>query len=184
MTLETVDAKKPQKAPTLPWSKPFVVFTFLVVCLVSPLFGGAGAYLAFKVLPLVHGQQLWFFCFTAALASLLTGPFFWWLIVIRTRYLTAGSGAWVGVAGSLSAHLLTWVLAFGIPFLTDNKHPPFLEPGKLSSFLDVLLYAAYYTYFSLIYVGWLTTPIGALAGAAVGWVLSRLAKRDQRGAWQ
>lgn len=174
MTLETGDSKRPKKAPAMPWSKPFVVYMFLVVCLVSPLLGCVGAYLSLKLFMLARGQQVWFFCFTAAFASLLTGPFFWWLIVIRTRYLTAGSGAWVGVAGSLCAHPLTWMLVFGIPFLTSTRGLPFVEPEKLSSFFDVLLYAAFYTYFSLIYVGWLTTPIGALAGAGVGWALSRL----------
>src|SRR5690349_14606097 len=104
MTLETVDFKPPQEAAARPWSKQFIVFTFLVVCVLSPLAGGVGAYLTLKLWMLAQGQQLWFHCFVAALASLLVGPFFWWLIVIRPRYLTAGSGAWVGIAGSLAAY--------------------------------------------------------------------------------
>ncbi|HEY7126476.1 MAG TPA: hypothetical protein VH540_21225 [Ktedonobacterales bacterium] len=179
MTLETGGSTMPKKAPAMPWSKPFVVYMFLVVCLVSPLFGGAAAYLSLKLFMLAQGQQVWFFCFVAAFASLLVGPFFWWLIVIRPRHLTAGSGAWVGVAGSLSAHPLTWLLAFGISYLTGSRGVLFLEPG-LSGLPTVFLSAVFYSYFSLIYVGWLTTPIGALAGAGAGWVLARLAERDKR----
>lgn len=172
MTLEDRQIRHSGPLAARPWSKQFTVFTLLVMCIVSPLFGGATAYLAFQWSPLPQEQQgHWFLSFVAALASLLTGTFFWWRVVIRPRRLTPGRGAWAGMAGSLTAHPLTWLFVLGIGYLTNNIRLLLLNPTGL------LWSVAFFSFFSLIIVGWLTTSVGALAGAGVAWALARLQPR-------
>jgi hypothetical protein len=159
----------------------------LVVSIVSPLAGGAGAFVIAWLLSLSQfyrgldtspGAGLLYL--GAALACLLVGPLLWWQIVLRPRSLTPGSGAWVGALSGLAAHPLMWLFALGTTFLIGDKRFIYLGPDELLHFTDALVHIAFFSYYSLVLLGWLTALLGGLAGAGVAWVLARLAARFSR----
>lgn len=182
MIAEPTDTRRPELAH--PWSRRFTALMWLVVIVAAPLVGGGAAWLTIKWLslaPFFDGfdkeRDAPLLYLSAALTSLLVGPFFWWLIVLRPRSITPGRGAWVGVAGSLVAHPLTWLLAIRLNALLSGRGFLYREPERLSSPGDVLLSVAFFSWYSLILMGWFTALIGGLAGAGVAWGLRRLANQ-------
>ncbi len=187
MTLEDTPIRHSGPLAPRPWSQQFTALMWLVVVATSPLVGGGAAWLAIKWLslaPFFHGfdkeRAAPLLYLSAALASLLVGPFFWWLIVLRSRRITPGRGAWVGVVGSLVAHPLTWLLAIRLNALLSGRGFLYLEPERVSSPGDVLLSVAFFSWYSLILMGWFTALIGGLAGAGVAWGLRRQPPRQAR----
>src|SRR5260370_4280804 len=101
----------------------------------------------------------------AALASLLVVPPLWWFFIIKPRRLTIGQGAFVGFLASLAVHPLTWLFALLFSFM---QHEEGVIPGDPISTLIFLSFA------SLILVGWMTLPLGALTGAGFVAIQRRL----------
>lgn len=185
MMLETENSRQPNEPPAHHWSRRMTVLMLLVVGITCLLVGGAGAVLSSawlvrasslpgsaqdpRALPLYLG---------ASLAALLSGLFFWWLLILRPKRITPGRGAWVGVVGSLVAHPLAWLFALGGPLLIGGTTSWDLPPTP--SLLDLLFYTGGYSLYSLILTGWLTALIGGLAGAGVAGVLAVLVGSGQR----
>ncbi len=181
MPFETTGVRYSGPLVTRPWPKQFTVFMLLVVGIAAPLVGGVGAWLAFKLVlwamsasGSAEETQTTQLSLSAALAALLTGLFFWWLFILRPRRITPGRGAWVGVVGSAAAHPLTWLFVWRLAALLGNDSLLFVEASKMSNPAQVLLYVAFFSFYSLMLAGWLTALLGGLAGAGVGWALARL----------
>ena len=106
------------------------------------------------------------FSLAAALASLLIGPLFWWLFIIRPRQLTLSRGIFVGCLSSFVAHPLTWFLALMPVSLGWMNTIPFLWIGHITLSEELQAIPSLSSY-SLLFVGWLTTLIGGMVGGVL-----------------
>lgn len=131
------------------WATALLALTFV---LLMPFFKGIAAYPPGVVV----------FSLAAALASLLVGPLFWWLLIMRPRQLTLSRGIFVGSLGSLVAHPLTWFLVLVVASLGGNTIL-FLKVEHVAP-IEILLAIPIYSVYSLFYVGWLTTLVGGVVG--------------------
>src|SRR5947209_170885 len=99
------------------------------------------------------------FSLAAALGSLLIGPLFWWLFIIRPRQFTRLRGVLVGSLGSLVAHPLTWLLALMLASLGGMN--TILDLGiEHYTLIEKLQAIPILSIYSLELVGWLTALIG------------------------
>lgn len=92
--------------------------------------------------------------FYAILAALLAGLPTWWLFIVKPRHATIRRGILVGALGSIIAHPILWMF-----MLVDE-----LRLGSPDNIFLVPLIILDGPILSLIAVGWITTPIGAIAG--------------------
>jgi hypothetical protein len=106
-----------------------------------------------------------FFYVAAPLATLLVGLPAWYRWIVVREHATIKRGLWVGAVSSLAAHPIMWTLfLFTYPW------------SQLGQSLEAWPFIAF---FSLLFAGWITTPIGALAG-----VLLICLQRALTYAWQ
>lgn len=148
----------------------------------SLVFGAlcAGAGLLFGILvPVVAGGDGYRWLFAAAApAAFVCGAALWRLLPERIPRHRLAWGALAGALAGLVSHYLTWYLSFlgaNVSFwLTGGPISSLGEPP--ADLLTAFLGAAGLTFFSLVIVGWLTVPAGALLGLAFA-----SASRRQRG---
>jgi len=111
-----------------------------------------------EVLPVVGG-----------VGGLMTGAFFWWLLIVRGAQYTIRRGIVAGVlTGVVGHYVVGYVLllaAFLSYRLTDRPVSSLGEQPVDPVFGFVG--AAGLALWSLVLFGWLTVPIGALSGAAI-----------------
>lgn len=107
----------------------------------------------------------------ASLAGLLAGWFFWGLFILRPKHATVGRGIVFGALSSICAHPLMMV---------------FLDPARIlygTNFFELpqfFLHLAVdfgYSLFSLVYVGWITTIVGGVAGGLLVFLQCVLTQR-------
>jgi hypothetical protein len=100
------------------------------------------------------------FLIAAPLAALLVGLPVWSLYVIQAENVTIKRGIAVGSLCSIAAHPIMWMIIsisnFLLYIFTHRLD------SNLSSSAGTLLIAVL---FGLIYVGWITTIVGGIAGA-------------------
>ncbi len=152
-----------------------------ILCLVginAALAGWAAALLALtfvSILPALDGiagsrPDIVVFSLAAALSSLLIGPLFWWLFLIRPHRFTLRRGILVGSCGSLVAHPLTWLLAMvigslsGLNTLLGQPLRELVPAMKDPNLIGEVLVSLFLSIYSLILVGWLTALVGGIVG--------------------
>ncbi|MCB0156389.1 MAG: hypothetical protein KDF65_16450 [Anaerolineae bacterium] len=129
---------------------------------------------------LIGGSWVWWlasgagyelFPAAAALAAWGTTAFFWWLIVVRRNNYTLKAGLLAGGLSGLVSHWLCWYLlivgANGCYWLTGGCASSLGEPpiDPLNGVWGALAFSL----LSLLFVGWVTVPLGMLVGAAWVW---------------
>ena len=155
--------------------------TLCLVGISAALAGWAAARLALTFVSIVPGLN-WFagsrtdvevFSLAAALVSLLIGPLFWWLFLIRPHQFTLRRGILVGSCGSLVAHPLTWLLAMAVGSLSGINtvlgHPlrELVPAMKDPNLIGELLVSFFLSIYSLILVGWITALVGGVVGGVL-----------------
>jgi len=145
----------------------------------SLVFGAlcAGVGLVFGILVSVGAAgdgYRWFFV-SAALAAFGSGTALWRVLPERFPRRRPAWGALAGALAGVVSLYLTWYLGYlgaNLCFwLTGGCTSSLGEPP--ADLLTALSGAAALTFFSLLIVGWLTAPIGAV----LGWVFGRLSRR-------
>ncbi len=110
-----------------------------------------------------------FFYIAAPLAALLVGLPAWYRWIVMAQRATIKRGLLIGVVCSICAHPVMWVpVLFAQPWSQTGQSPVLL-----------IVEAPFMACFSLILVGWITIPFGALAG-----VLLICLQRALTYAWQ
>jgi hypothetical protein len=144
--------------PTRRIAKAFYPFLIIGIILASEI--AAICSINFLYHGLSISWQNWSTILIAApLAALLVGLPVWSLYVIQAKKVTIKRGIAVGSLCSIAAHPIMWMIISISNFLLYIfKHQ--LDPN-LPSGSGVLIT----TLFSLIYVGWITTIVGGIAGA-------------------
>ncbi len=129
---------------------PVIFWPLLAVGIALSAFGAAtGVLHLFWRLPLYRPSVLEL---DATLAALMVGLPAWYWYIVLPRRATLSRGIMVGAVGSLLAYPVMWV------FAALNGRQAVFGAG------DILASIETYTIWSWVYVGWLTTPVGALAG--------------------
>jgi hypothetical protein len=131
----------------------------IVIALIASLFGiGIGIYIELKVLE--HG----YFYICSGMAAFFTSALLWWGIIERKKRFNVYSGILVGsLSGSLS-HIICWYLFF----ISINIQHLFFKNWYSSSgeppmnLVQAILGSFAYSFWSLVFVGWITIPAGAI----------------------
>lgn len=139
-------------------------YTLLCVGMGAALAGFSAAFLALNTHFTMPSDKEFFYV-AAALASLLIGPLFWWLFIIKPHRITLRRGIIIGMLGSVVAHPLTWFLAELMVYSTGRS--TWMGSTLVNPPLVALFGSLVYSVFSLVYVGWFTTLLGAIAGGVL-----------------
>lgn len=108
-------------------------------------------------------------CYLAApAAALIVGVPAWVRFVVIANRVTIRRGVAIGIVGSIIAHPIMWILVD----IADRSMFPNTNDLSMS-------YLPLFIIYGLIYAGWITTPIGALAGMLLIY-LQRFLTRSQR----
>ncbi len=115
------------------------------------------------------GQGWEFLPVAGGFGGLITGKFFWWLLIVRRARYTIWRGIVAGVLTGVVGHYTTWYLVLLTAYIsyqaTGQPVSSLGEPpvDQLFGFIG----AAGLTLWGLILFGWLMVPVGALSGAAI-----------------
>ncbi len=110
------------------------------------------------------------FATTSCLVSAALGPVLWWWVIIKPDRLRVRRGIGVGALGGILAHPLVLYILFVEAYVTRQSTPFFGNPTN--PFLD-LISAVLGAVVTVLYAGWITVPIGALAGGVTALLQSR-----------
>lgn len=124
-------------------------------------------------LALTAGGAGYFAFVTAApVATLLSGTFWWWLLIVRTDCQHRFPAVMAGMLAAVSGHILCWYFLMLGTFIWSAA-------GKLTTFgpvmnpLQALPATVLYGALSLYFFGWITIPTGALLGGLLATVQAR-----------
>lgn len=110
--------------------------------------------------------------YAAPAAAFLSGAFFWWLLVIRPERPAWSRGVTAGALAGLAAHPLAWYLAslaFYLAGVKGSLGEETIDP------INGLWASLVYSLLSLVGLGWLTVPAGALAGGVMAFFQRKMA---------
>src|SRR4051812_38322638 len=131
-------------------TKPPLIFWPLMALVIILAADGATA-LILHFLPMSPANM---FYLAAPAAGLIVGIPAWFRYVVISRHATIKRGVAVGIVGSIIAHPVMWII-LSLPNLLTLPNSNEFAPSGWPIFVI----------YSLIFGGWATTPIGALAGA-------------------
>jgi hypothetical protein len=120
--------------------------------------------------PQTRGEGWGEFPLHAGAAFFLTSFVVWWALVARPGKPGVGRGAIAGLVSGLLAHPVTWYLLICVNWalaLLNLRAGPSGGDDPLNP-LTGLLGALVFSLGSLLLLGWVTIPAGALVGALVG----------------
>lgn len=103
--------------------------------------------------------------YAAPLAAFLCGVIGWGMLVVRSRSVRRRRGLWVGALVGLVSHPLAWYGSILYFYLAG-------EPGVLNP-LEGVWASLVYTLLSLVFVGWLTVPVGAITGGLLAYAQAK-----------
>ena len=136
----------------------------LKISLLAGIFGVAGG-LAVWSIASCSGYE--FLPIAAGVGAFGTTAFFWWLIVARRNNYSARAGAIAGGLSGLVSHYVCWYL-----YLIGANTCYWLTGGCVSSLgeapldlLNGLWGMLIFSLVSLVFLGWLTVPLGIVVGA-------------------
>ena len=140
----------------------------LPISLLAGLFGLAGGAIVWSI---ATGSGYQYFPLAAGLGAFGTTAFFWWLIVARRAGYNAWSGAMAGGLSGIVSHYACWYL-----YLLGANICYGLTGGCVSSLgeppidlLNGLWGTLIFSLVSLMFVGWITVPLGIAVGAWWVW---------------
>lgn len=141
------------------------------------LCAGVGLLFGIFVFLQAEGEGYQWFVVAAALAAFVSGAALWRVLPERVLHHRLRWGAVAGALAGLVSHYLTWYLQYLGAILCY-----WLTGGCTGSLGDspanplvALVGAAGFSFFSLIALGWLTVPIGAV----LGWVFGFATQKKQ-----
>lgn len=129
------------------------------------LFGGGCAFLAASIVAQPGnswGGERGILAFSASIAAAITAWGLWRYCAARSQWISVRRAIGAGMLFSILAHPLAWYLTMCISFFAH-----LLNPSVLSGSLDVdpisaFLGSIFLAQVSLLLVGWLTLPVGAM----------------------
>jgi hypothetical protein len=140
----------------------------LPISLLAGLFGLAGGTFVWLI---ANGSDYEALPLAAGLGACGTTAFFWWLIVARRANYSARSGALAGGLSGVVAHYTCWYLYLvGVNIcygLTGGCVSSLNEPPL--DLLNGLWGTLVFSLVSLMFLGWLTVPLGMAVGAWWAW---------------
>ncbi|GAB4396144.1 MAG: hypothetical protein Fur0044_55020 [Anaerolineae bacterium] len=101
----------------------------------------------------------------APLTAFFCGLVCWGVFIVRGQKAGFWRGAWVGVLVALLSHPLAWYGSILYFYLAG-------VPRTLNLFEGILA-SLFYGLVSLIFVGWLTLPAGAVVGSLLAYAQTR-----------
>ncbi|MEZ5466392.1 MAG: hypothetical protein R3F18_01835 [Lysobacterales bacterium] len=115
------------------------------------------------------GDGYWMFLIAAPLAAFATAALCWWSLLERPGIHSRKQAAIAGALAGVAAHYPCWWL-----LMLGNYVFSFVSTGTIDTSdagpigpLSAFWAAAVYSMFSLLFVGWVTAPAGAVIGALV-----------------
>jgi hypothetical protein len=136
------------------------------------VFTAAGALCSAVVLsfgpPETRGEGWAEFPFCAGAAAFMTSLTVWWLHVARTDKPGTMRGAAAGLAIGVLAHPVTWYVLICWNWMLAGlslRHPS--AAGDPLNPVTGVLGALVFSVWSIVIVGWITVPAGALVGTLV-----------------
>jgi hypothetical protein len=104
------------------------------------------------------------------IATFLTTFVVWWLSVARPRQAGVARGAVAGLISGLVAHPVTWyiLICFNWALIALSIRDGPSAGQEPMTPLSGLLGALVYSLASIVVMGWITIPVGAVVGALVG----------------
>lgn len=109
------------------------------------------------------------FLFAAPAAAFVTAALFWWLLDRPANY-TRARGALAGALAGAVAHYVCWLMSMLGMWACHGLTSACAVTGDPIGPLEAFWVAAIYSFFSLLFFGWLTVPAGAIIGAGVAHV--------------
>jgi hypothetical protein len=110
-------------------------------------------------------------------ASAPLGPALWWWAIIKPDRLSIWRGLGVGALGGLLVHPLVLYLLFEEAYLTRQSAPLSLG-APTNPFLD-LISAVLGSVMTILLAGWITAPMGALAGGVIALLQSKSGRQER-----
>ena len=143
----------------VPWSG-FAGLVFALSAIIIVL-------LVFQKLPLDREGGLNVLLYTAPIAAFLTGTFFWWLLITRTKRITIQKGIWVGMLIGLLSHLFAWYFALLVFYVLTVRN---VIGTQIHSLQQYLFIGMINSLTSIFIVGWITVPGGGLIGGIMAYL--------------
>jgi hypothetical protein len=112
------------------------------------------------------------FVVASCLIAALLGPALWWWAIIKPDRLSTRRGIGVGALGGILVHPLVLYTLFVEAYLTRQSTA--LPVGNPTNPLLDLVSALLGGIMSVLFAGWITVPIGAMAG----WIIALLQSRS------
>ena len=140
----------------------------LPISLLAGLFGLAGGAFVWMI---ANGSGYEVLPLAAGLSAFGTTAFFWGLIVARRNRYSAKAGALAGALSGIVSHYTCWYLyligANICYWLTEGCTSSLGEPPL--DLLNGLWGTLVFSLISLMFLGWLTVPLGMAIGALWAW---------------
>ena len=103
-----------------------------------------------------------YFFVPAGVAAFLTGAFNWWLFIGRKSKLSVRRGMLAGLLAGIGGQYICWLLTLWGAWTASMVG--LLAQKDIIDPLNALWGAAAFTFFSLLIMGWITVPGGAMLG--------------------
>ncbi|HEY7091555.1 MAG TPA: hypothetical protein VH393_00150 [Ktedonobacterales bacterium] len=111
------------------------------------------------------------FLVASCLAAAFLGPALWWRAIIQPDRLTVPRGAGIGALGGILVHPVVLYVLFVEAYFTGQSIA--LPIGTPTNPLLDIISAILGAVVSVLFAGWITAPIGALAGAIIAALQSK-----------
>lgn len=115
----------------------------------------------------------------ACLGATVAAPLYWSLMVPDGRSFRLWRGLLAGVLAVLAAHV-TMALGAMLPFFWTIATEPHTLGDTIAAVGEAMAAAVAMAFFSLVVVGMVTVPLGAVAGTLVTWLCRRRLHRALR----
>lgn len=148
-------------------SRLFINLIQLALCGIS--FGAAGFVCSLLILAVAPGDWTYLIFAAPVAAFLVSVPL--WLLVILSGKTTLWRGAAVGALTGFLSHPPAWyfvTLLLWLSGTTSSAGDQILNP------IEAVPGSIVFSVISLLLFGWLTVPVGAVAGGALAAIFSRL----------
>ncbi|QJR12994.1 hypothetical protein DSM104443_04088 [Usitatibacter rugosus] len=113
-----------------------------------------------------------FFAVPAGIAAFLTGAFNWWLFIGWKSKLSVRRGILAGLLAGIGGQYICWLLVLWGAWMAAMTG--LLAQKDVIDPLNALWGAAAFTAWSLLFMGWITVPGGAMLGGLFAALQKRL----------